>query len=88
MICRKCEEGEEGRHLTIKGSVWELFIKYVWKLMGIIHQTVRDEKRSRYDSIIDGVDGNQFKAETWWKLFPSRSEHISDGNYFIAERKI
>jgi len=48
----------------------------------------RDEKRSRYDSIIDGVDGNQFKAETWWKLFPSRNEHIFDGNYFIAEREI
>ena len=36
MICRKCKEGEGGRHLTIKGSARELFIKYVWKLMGMI----------------------------------------------------
>ena len=48
----------------------------------------RDEKRSRYDSIIDGVDGNEFIAETWWKIFPRRSEHIFDGNYFIAGKNI
>ena len=38
--------------------------------------------------VTDGVDGNEIIAETWWKTFPRRSEHIFDGNYFIAEENI
>ena len=33
---QEMQGGRGGGHLTIKGSVWEILIKYVWKLMGII----------------------------------------------------
>ena len=70
--------------------------------MGIVHQICleignyfvaetkrsRDEERNGYDSIVDGVDENEFIAETWRKIFPRRSEHIFDGNYFIAGKNI